>query len=123
MPSDFKVCIFFFRIQKIHQYFHGIKNDLKPLTLELKFNSAQIFRIDSNLTVSPVIPRVSLEHHLLAVSFAQDPQDVVHSSVAGFVCVTKVDMETQKLSVLTPQTLPDCIFVFSDIRYNCYDVK
>ena len=65
-----------------------------------------------------MIPRESLTDHLLAVSFAQDPQDLVQSSVAGFVCVTKVDMDTQKLTVLSPQTLPDCIFVFSDVKMS-----
>ena len=106
------------RFQKIHQYFYGIQNNLQPLTLELKFSSVKIFRINSNLQVSTMIPRESLTDHLLAVSFAQDPQDLVQSSVAGFVCVTKVDMDTQKLTVLSPQTLPDCIFVFSDVKMS-----
>ena len=107
------------RIQKIHQYFYGINNDLQPLSLDLKFNSIQIFKIDHNSKVSKVElnPR-DLIDHLLAVSFAQDSKDLVNSSVAGFVCITHVDMASQKLSILSPQALPECIFVLSDIQYK-----
>ena len=54
----------------------------------------------------------------MAVSFAHDTKDLVQSSVAGFVCITDVDANTQKISILSPQALPECIFVLSEITFK-----
>lgn len=35
----------------------------------------------------PLTPHSGISHHLLAVSFAEDEENVICAHVAGFVCV------------------------------------
>ena len=42
------------RHKKIQEYFYGINNDLQPLTIELKFNSIQIYKVDRYSEISEV---------------------------------------------------------------------
>ena len=60
-----------------------------------------------------------LLNHLLAVSFTSALEDVIMTNVAGFVVVTDVKMEEQKIVVLSPQPrpLPETFLLLSDIQY------
>ncbi|KAH9642968.1 hypothetical protein HF086_013529 [Spodoptera exigua] len=67
-----------------------------------------------------VWPSAALQHRLLAVSFAAGPDDdVLHSNLAGFVCVTAVDMDRQMLTILSPQPrpLPNTVLLLSELQY------
>lgn len=63
----------------------------------------------------------SLVHRLLAVSMATDEnsEDVIGTNVAGFVCVTEVDDEKKRMTVLSPQPgpLPKTLLLVSDIQF------
>jgi polyribonucleotide 5'-hydroxyl-kinase len=62
-----------------------------------------------------------LLHRLLAVSFATDDSDdtVIKTNVAGYVCVTDVDIEKGRMTVLSPQPgpLPKTLLLLSDITF------
>jgi polyribonucleotide 5'-hydroxyl-kinase len=69
-----------------------------------------------------VTPTASaLLHHLLAISFASSPTDEepVKKNVVGYVCVTEVDMEKGRMTVLSPQPgpLPKLVLLLSDIQF------
>jgi polyribonucleotide 5'-hydroxyl-kinase len=77
---------------------------------------------ESRTKLVSVTPNAStLLHRLLAVSFAADEsqEDVVRTNVAGFVCVTDVDMEKGRMTVLSPQQgpLPKTLLLLSDIQF------
>ena len=61
-----------------------------------------------------------MTNHLLGLSFANREKDLVNTNVAGFICVKNVDMNSKVVTVLSPQPepLPECLFVFSDIKFN-----
>lgn len=63
----------------------------------------------------------ALLHKILAVSFATDEnsEEVIRTNVAGYVCVTDVDMEKGRITVLSPQAgpLPKTLLIVSDILF------
>ncbi|KAF7990682.1 hypothetical protein HCN44_000487 [Aphidius gifuensis] len=125
------------RDQKVREYFYGIKTPLYPHNIDIKWSDAKIYKIgapvlpascmplgmkaEDNLTkLVAVTPGPNLLHHLLSVSFADSPEDdVVQTNVAGFVCVTKVDVDKQTITVLSPQPklLPNSVLLLSDIQF------
>jgi len=65
-------------------------------------------------------PNPGILHHLLAVSFAEkEDDDVILSHVAGFVCVSSLDIERQTITLLSPQPkpLPNNILVLSELQF------
>ena len=52
---------------------------------------------------------------------AEKLYSLFNCNVAGFICVTIVDTKSKIVTILSPQPeLPaDCLFVVSDIQYNC----
>jgi polyribonucleotide 5'-hydroxyl-kinase len=63
----------------------------------------------------------ALLHRILAVSFATDENsdEVVRTNVAGYICVTEVDMGKGTMTVLSPQPkLPsNSLLILSDILF------
>ncbi|CAG9765695.1 unnamed protein product [Ceutorhynchus assimilis] len=126
------------RDQRIREYFYGTpKNQLYPHPFDLKWSEIKLFKIGApplpdsclphgmkpgdNLTkLVPLTPNVGILHHILAVSFAEKPDDeVILSHVIGFICVTNVDTDRQTISVLSPQPkpLPNHILVLSELQF------
>ncbi|KAK0164435.1 hypothetical protein PV328_003066 [Microctonus aethiopoides] len=125
------------RDQRVREYFYGFRTPLYPHSFEVKWSDAKIYKIgapilpascmpvgmkaEDNLTkLVAVSPGPSLLHHLLSVSFADSPEDdVVQTNVAGFVCVTNVDVDRQTITVLSPQPrpLPNTVLLLSDIQF------
>ncbi|XP_020284023.1 protein CLP1 homolog isoform X2 [Pseudomyrmex gracilis] len=125
------------RDQSVREYFYGSRTPLYPHSFEVKWSEARLYKIgapvlpascmplgmkaEDNLTkLVAVTPGPSLLHHLLSVSFADSPEDdVVQTNVAGFVCVTNVDVERQTFTVLSPQPrpLPNTVLLLSDIQF------
>ncbi|KAI4488123.1 PREDICTED: protein CLP1 homolog [Polistes canadensis] len=125
------------RDQGVRAYFYGSKTPLYPHSFEVKWSEARLYKVgapvlpascmplgmkaEDNLTkLVAVTPGPNLLHHLLSVSFADSPEDdVVQTNVAGFVCVTNVDVDRQTFTVLSPQPrpLPNTVLLFSEIQF------
>ncbi|KAL7296659.1 protein CLP1 homolog [Trichogramma pretiosum] len=125
------------REQSIREYFYGSRTPLYPHNFEVKWSEAKLFKIgapivptsclplgmktEDNVTkLIPVTPGPGLLHHILSVSFADSPEDdVVQTNVAGFVCVTNVDVDRQTFTILSPQSrpLPNHILLLSEIQF------
>jgi len=127
------------RDARVKQYFYGSHNNLFPHSFEVSFSEIKdkLFKIgapelpDSCLPLGMKIsdnktklvavnpnPR-DLLNHVLAVSFTSATEDVIITNVAGFVVVTDIKMDEQKLVVLSPQPrpLPDTLLLLSEVQY------
>lgn len=125
------------RDNRVREYFYGAKMPLYPHSFDVKFSDVKIFKIgspslpdsclplgmkrDDNFTKLVAIqPGPQLLHHILAVSFAESTdENVIQSNVAGFICVTNVNMEKEVLTVLSPQPrpLPQTILLLSELQF------
>ncbi|KAG0728770.1 Protein CLP1 [Chionoecetes opilio] len=125
-----------FRDDRIREYYYGLHTKYHPHSFEVKMSHFQIFKIgaaalpdscmpadmkvDDHMTkLVPVEPGVKLKHHILAVSLATEPEDLLTSNVAGFICVLDVDEESKMIKVLSPQPkpLPKTIYILTDIQF------
>ncbi|CAH0389272.1 unnamed protein product [Bemisia tabaci] len=123
---------------RVRQYFYGTTSlPLHPHSFDVKFSELKIYKIgapalpDSCMPVGvkaedyltkvvSVQPSPSLLNHLLAISFATSAEeDVIQTNVAGFVCITNVDMDRQTMTILSPQPkpLPDAVFLVSEVQF------
>ncbi|RUS92133.1 hypothetical protein EGW08_000157, partial [Elysia chlorotica] len=129
------------RDSRIREYFYGMKNSLFPHTFDVKFNDVKIFKIgapslpesclplgmksqDSQTKLVPLVPAMSLLHHVLSVSAATTvDHDIVETNVLGFLVVTSVDMDKSVFTVLSPspRPLPQTILLVMDIQFM--DIK
>lgn len=93
------------RDARIREYFYGKRAPLYPHTIDIKWTDIQICKVgapalpdscmplgmkaeDNKTKLVVVQPNMSLLHHILAVTFAENiDDDVIQSNVAGFVCV------------------------------------
>ncbi|KAF5280435.1 hypothetical protein FQR65_LT03244 [Abscondita terminalis] len=122
---------------RIREYFYGSpKNSVYPHSFDIKWSEVKIFKIgapalpdsclplgmkaEDHLTkVVSLAPNPGLLHHLLAVTYATKEEEIILSHVAGFVCVTNIDVERQTLTLLSPQPkpLPNNLLVFSELQF------
>lgn len=125
------------RDARVRSYFYGQCGELYPHSFDVKFSDIKVFKIgaakipesalplgmkveDNETKVVPVLPGPALLHHLLAVSFAESPEeDLLTTNMAGVVCVTAVDAENETLTLLSPQPrpLPRSILLLSEVQY------
>ncbi|GLH13385.1 hypothetical protein R5R35_007426 [Gryllus longicercus] len=125
------------RDARVREYFYGMRSPLYPHSFDVRFNETKIYKIgapslpdscmplgmkaeDNHTKLVAVSAGTNLLHHVLAVSFAASTEDdVIRSNVAGFICVTNVDMERQTMTVLCPQPrpLPKTLLLLSDIQF------
>lgn len=92
------------RDSRIREYFYGNKIPLYPHSFDIKWSEIKIFKIgapalpdscmplgmkaEDHLTkLVPIQPGPALLHHLLAISFAENLEDILQTNVAGFICV------------------------------------
>ncbi|EEF45009.1 cleavage/polyadenylation factor ia subunit clp1p, putative [Ricinus communis] len=108
------------RSYRIREYFYGISNDLSPHSNVANFSDLSVYRIGGGpqaprsalpigadpvadpLRVAAVNIDRDLLHVVLAVSYAQDPDKIVSSNVAGFIYITDIDLQRRKITYLTP---------------------
>ncbi|XP_011201650.1 protein CLP1 homolog [Bactrocera dorsalis] len=122
---------------RIKEYFYGHRTPFYPFSFEVKFQDLKLYKIgapplpdscmpigmkaeDNKTKVVAVTPSPSLLHHILAISFAESTdEDVIGTNVAGFVCVTDVDMDRQTITVLSPQPrpLPNTVMLLSELQF------
>ncbi|XP_053687675.1 protein CLP1 homolog [Sabethes cyaneus] len=125
------------RDNRVREYFYGSKMPLYPHSFDVKFSDVKLFKVGSpalpdsclplgmkkedNFTkLVPVQPGPHLLHHVLAVSFAESTEEnVIQTNMAGFICVTNVNMEKEVLTILSPQPrpLPQTILLVSDLQF------
>jgi len=129
------------RDSRIREYFYG-KPPLQPLhphSFQVKLADTKIYKIgapavpqscmplgmkgeETRTKLVAVTPTSSgLLHRILAISFATDENsdEVVRTNVQGYVCVTDVDVEKGRMTVLSPQSgpLPQSLLILSDILF------
>ncbi|KAL4713093.1 hypothetical protein ACJJTC_001147 [Scirpophaga incertulas] len=122
---------------RIREYFYGTRTPYYPHSFDVKFSDLKIYKVGAASLPASCMPLgmraaeaktrlvavtacAPLAHRLLAVSFAAAPgDDVLHSNLAGFICVTAVDAERQTLTVLSPQPrpLPNTVLLLSELQY------
>ncbi|XP_013170540.1 PREDICTED: protein CLP1 homolog isoform X2 [Papilio xuthus] len=125
------------RDARIREYFYGRRTPYYPHSFDVKYSDLKIYKVgapslpDSCMPLGMraeealtklvgVSPGPALQHRLLAVSFAAEPDDQVpHCNLAGFVCVTAVDPERQTMTILSPQPrpLPTTVLLLSELQY------
>ncbi|EJW80473.1 hypothetical protein WUBG_08617 [Wuchereria bancrofti] len=122
----------------VHKYFYGTRAmPLYPHTFELSFDEVQFCKIgcerlpieclpfgmkvdDHRTKVVPIEPSEDLIHHLVSLSMCTTiDQSVLTTNVMGFIVITAVDMEREKLTVLSPQPypLPSKILILSEVTF------
>eukprot|EP00095_Tigriopus_kingsejongensis_P001332 maker-scaffold1057_size73593-snap-gene-0.21 protein:Tk01332 transcript:maker-scaffold1057_size73593-snap-gene-0.21-mRNA-1 annotation:"clp1-like protein" len=124
---------------RVKQYFYGPSGNLFPHSFEVKFSELKdkVYKIgapalpdscmplgmksednQTKLVPVPLNPR-DLLNHLVAVSFASTAEDLIITNIAGFICISEVNVEDQKVTILSPQPrpLPDTLLLLSDITY------
>ena len=129
------------RDYRIKKYFYGTKiKPLFPFSFEIPFTQISIYKIgatklpdsclplgmkleDSSTKLEEVEINAALVNHVLAISWA-DKSDIhaaVTRNIAGFITLTKIDMEKQLVTVLSPQQksmlTKKPIFLLSNIKY------
>lgn len=65
-------------------------------------------------------PSGDLVHHLVSLSMSSTiEQSVLTTNVIGFIVITAVDMEREKLTVLSPQPypLPSKVLILSEVTF------
>uniref|UniRef100_A0A1B6GLU8 Protein CLP1 homolog n=2 Tax=Proconiini TaxID=565685 RepID=A0A1B6GLU8_9HEMI len=125
------------RDMRTREYFYGGKTPLHPHSFDVKWADLKIYKVgapalpdscmplgmraEDNMTkLVAVAPGPNLLHHIIAITFANSvDDDVISTNVAGFICVTNVDVERQTVTVLSPQPrpLPDTIYLLSEIQF------
>ncbi|XP_071812163.1 polyribonucleotide 5'-hydroxyl-kinase Clp1-like [Apostichopus japonicus] len=129
------------RDEKVREYFYGHEGCFYPHVFDVRFSDVEIFKIgaptvpnsclplgmmpeDNQTKLVPVQPSQELAHHILSVSLAKSKEeDLLTTNVAGFICVTQVNMDRQTFKVLSPapRPLPRRYLLLSDVRFM--DIK
>ncbi|XP_076326708.1 polyribonucleotide 5'-hydroxyl-kinase Clp1-like isoform X2 [Tachypleus tridentatus] len=114
------------RDSRVQEYFYGLRTPLFPHVFDVKFLDIKIYRVgnsqEKKLSVKlfPVEIGPNLLHHVLALTFSNNVEEhPMLSNVAGFICVTGINMEQELLTVLSPQPqpLPNGLLLFSDVQF------
>jgi len=124
------------RDDRIREYFYGIKTKFHPHSFDVKLNSVKIYKIGAPALPDSCMPAdmkmddhmtklvkidasVKIKHYMLAVTLTEDPEDLLATNVAGFICVLDVDEEAGTMKVLSPQPkpLPDTLLILTEVQY------
>ena len=80
---------------------------------------------DNHTKLVPVsLTPKDLLNHILALSCAEDKDNIISTNTAGFLVVTQVNLDEHKISVLSPQPrepkaipLPFSFLLLSEVKY------
>ncbi|XP_058187169.1 protein CLP1 homolog [Rhododendron vialii] len=122
---------------RIKEYFYGPSNDFSPHSNTANFSDLSIYRVGGG----PQAPRSALpigaepaadptrlvhvtiskdmHHAVLAVSFAKEPDQIISSNVAGFICITEIDFDRKKITYLAPSAgeLPGRFLIMGSLAW------
>ncbi|CAL5227893.1 g10934 [Coccomyxa viridis] len=108
------------RMQRVKEYFYGVRGDLSPHSQTIRLDDLRIYRIGGGpraptsalpigassvadpIRVTPVSASLDLMHSMLAVSHAATPDQLLSVNVAGFVLITDVDIVQRTITYLAP---------------------
>ena len=134
------------RASRVTEYFYGVRKELSPFTSVLDFAALNVFTISlapqAPMTALPIGMKLpdnqfvatqlptsrypSLVQSVLAVVFSDSGtcDDLLRSNAAGFVCVTGVDMEREKVTLLAPSplALPTAWLLAGTLKWAHQDV-
>ncbi|XP_024014399.1 LOW QUALITY PROTEIN: protein CLP1 homolog 5 [Eutrema salsugineum] len=123
--SDFRKTL---RNNNIKKYYHGATHELTVYTKTAKFRDVQVYQFpkrsrgnhDSTLEITPVKIDEQLINKVLAISYAKEPDQIISSIVAGFVCITNVDIDEERITYLSPSAaeLPSKILVTGTLTWH-----
>ncbi|XP_035216221.1 protein CLP1 homolog [Stegodyphus dumicola] len=117
----------------IREYFYGSTTPLEPYIFEVSFSDIEVFQVfissknrptnlsnvtSKDISVESVLINTELLNHILALSYVDSiDEDVMLTSVLGFICIKDIDMERKIITVLSPQPspLPKRILIKGDI--------
>ncbi len=90
----------------------SLPDSCMPLGMRQEDNQTKL------VAVQPSSAR-DLLNRVLAVSFATAPEDLIVTNVAGFVVVTDINTDEQRLTLLSPQPrpLPETLLLVSEIQF------
>lgn len=124
------------------EYLHGIKRELYPHSITLDFAACRVFTIsvvaqaqasalpigmklpDNQLASQQLQPKQfpSLSHSVLCVLYAESGNcdDLLRANAVGFVWVSSVDVEKQKLTLLSPSPLhtPTPVLLAGSLKWS-----
>ena len=127
---------------RVHEYLYGAKRELFPHSLTLDFGAVNVcsigvapkppksalpmgMRIEENLLAAKQLPHSlypSLSHSVLALVYSESGlcDDLLAANVVGFVWVSGVDLEKQKITLLAPSPLamPALWLLAGSIKWN-----
>ncbi|CAA7055356.1 unnamed protein product [Microthlaspi erraticum] len=117
------------RNNSIKKYFHGATNDLTAYTKTAKFSDVQVYQIGDlrgssrfgqPLKITPVSIDMDLVNKVLAISYAKQPDEIISSIVAGFVCIRDVDIDEETITYISPSVaeLPSNILIMGTLTCN-----
>ncbi|CAH2079958.1 unnamed protein product [Thlaspi arvense] len=130
--SDYRKTL---RNNNIKKYFHGATNDLTAYTKTAKFSDVKVYRIgdfpesrsrsaqrtynDDALKITSVEIGEHLLNKVLAISYAKEPNQIISSIVAGFVCIKDVDIGKERITYISPSAaeFPSNILVMGTLTW------
>jgi len=123
------------RMMRIKEYFYGIAGDLSPHATVLNFRDIHIYKVGSSHPASQnqpgnisnsdpvrlieISPSSEITQAILGVSYASAPDQLLETNIAGFLFVTEVNLEKQKMTVLAPSpgNMPSNFFILGSLKW------
>lgn len=125
------------RSYRIKEYFYGLSNTLSPHSNTANFGDISVYKfgggpqaprsalpIGAEPTADPtrlIQVNISQEmlHLVVGVSYAKEPDQIISSNVAGFICITGIDMQRKKITYLAPSggELPSKYLILGNISW------
>ncbi|XP_010436831.1 PREDICTED: protein CLP1 homolog 5-like [Camelina sativa] len=120
----------------IQNYFYGVTNDLTVYTKTVKFSDVQVYQIgdfpetssstsarrrgNDPLKIIPVAINEHLVNKVLAISYAKEPQQIITSIVAGFVCIKNVNIGEERITYISPSAaeLPSKTLILGTLAWH-----
>jgi len=125
------------RMARVREYFYGPKQTLSPDSRTIDFSEIAIFLVGTGaqadqtalpigaeseldpLTLQEVSLSVELTHSILAITYADSPDTVLDSNIAGFLYVQEVDVQANRMTVLSPcpGALPGNFMLMGNVKW------
>ncbi|PRP78662.1 pre-mRNA cleavage complex subunit [Planoprotostelium fungivorum] len=112
------------RTEKIKHYFHGLSEDLTPHTVTLDFKDVVILKVtpstQKGTRLMEITPSGEVTHCILGVTYhATSMENVLSNNLAGFLYVSEVNVEKQKITFSSPSPgpFPSSYLLMNSLRW------